>query len=121
MDIKPYLGKSKTLDEWVRVCIENPDQGYWLIFHDTAENETLSLNMKMFPITGNTDELSDKEFLEFDASINSNGYCSFLNLDQLEDIISNLEMQKSNYTKEELIKAIEHYFSNDAFVEINNG
>jgi hypothetical protein len=48
----------------------------------------------MFPITGDTGDLSDEEFSEFDESINTSGYCYFLNLEQIEDIISNLEMQK---------------------------
>ena len=72
----------------------------------------------MFPITGDTRDMSDEEFEEFDRSINKCGFSYFLNQDQLEDILNNLKMQKSDYSKTELVSAIKYYFSHDAFINM---
>lgn len=121
MDIKPFLGEPKRLSQWVEECINNSGQGYWLLFRDVEGEVEISLSTEMFPVTGDTGDLSDEEYEEFDNSIHECGYSNFLNLDQMEDIVSNLKMQKSNYSENELINAIEYYFSHDAFLDIKTG
>ena len=118
MDIKPFLGSPKPLSKWVDACVNHPGQQYWLIFEDSKVNEEITLSIEMYPITGDTGDLSDEEYEEFDESIIRSGYCNFLNLDQLEDIISNLRMQKPEYAESELQSAITHYFKRDAFITI---
>jgi hypothetical protein len=121
MNIQKFLGNPKTLAEWVKICINSPGAGHWLIFKDPDGNTKITLSTLFIPITGNTGDLSDEEFDEFDSSIVQSGDSNFVNLDQLEDIISNLTMQKKNYSKIELLDAIEYYFTHDAFIDMTNG
>ncbi|MEO0796955.1 MAG: hypothetical protein AAFX93_17495 [Verrucomicrobiota bacterium] len=120
MDIEPFIGPSKSLSQWLGDCKENRGQGYWLIFKDLSEQENLSLETEIFPITGNTGELTDDEFIELDDRIVRSGFSNFLNLDQLEDIVDNLNIQKADYNDSELLRAVEHYFSHDAFISIDS-
>lgn len=114
--IKEYLGNPETLDQWVETCINEPGLQYWLVYVET--DEEVELSTPMFPLTEATNDLTDDEYEAFEDNLIRSGYCYFLNLDQIEDVISNLKMQKSDYSKQELIKALNHYFSRDAFIEI---
>lgn len=74
----------------------------------------------MYPILDDGD-LSDEEYEEFESSINECGYSNFLNLDQIEGVISNLSMQVNSFTQDELLDAINFYFNRDAFLVVENG
>ena len=120
MNIEPYLGPPQSLLNWLEVCGKERGKGYWLIFKDSGDNQEITLQTEMYPITGDTGEMSDDEYEEFDASINKSGFSNFLNLDQLEDILDNLTMQKKNYTDGELMEAVDHYFERDTFITVKS-
>lgn len=120
MDFQSYLGDPQPLSQWVTACPEKPGLGDWLVFVDPHGEVKPTLETEMYPITGNTGDLSDDEFLEFENSIHANGYSNFLNLDQLEDILINLAMQKRDYSQLDLKNAIDHYFTRDAFINLEN-
>ncbi|MFC3679029.1 DUF7716 domain-containing protein [Bacterioplanoides pacificum] len=120
MDIQPFLGPPATLLQWLDSCVANPGQQHWLLFKDPHGNTEVTLATEMYPILGD-DDFSPEEFDEFEESIHPCGYSNFLNLDQLEDIICNLAMQKENYSRAELLYAVNYYFSHDAFVVVSEG
>lgn len=66
-------------------------------------------------------ELGDKCLLldysdENDTLYPSYKYLWFINT--LAYILDNLSQQKSNYTDEDVIRAIKYYYENDAFIEL---
>ena len=75
----------------------------------------------MFPITADTGSMSDDEYESFENMIDTSQYSRFLNLDQLEDVITNLSMQRQHYADRELMSAIAFYMDHDAFIVLNNG
>ncbi|SFM37208.1 DUF7716 domain-containing protein [Marinobacter zhejiangensis] len=116
MDIKPFLGAPEPLESWIKKCISSRGLGSWLVYEDTPQNADLALSTKMFPIVGDTGQLSDEEFDEFEDSLINNGYCYLLNLDQIEDVIDNYTFQKPHPTDREIVEAIAFYYENDAFI-----
>ena len=46
------------------------------------------------------------------------GYYYYLFVDQIKDVSDNLFFQKNDYSVAELVKAINFYFENDAFIEL---
>jgi hypothetical protein len=114
-DVKAYLGDGKPLSDWIAICKAQPGRAFWLLAEDAPENDPVKLDTFLFPIVGNTGELTDEEYEELDQSIQENGYCSFLNLDQLEDIIANIRDQRPDYSDAELLEAINYYVERDAF------
>lgn len=116
MDITPFLGKPEPVKSWIDKCISNRGLGYWLVYEDTSQNDDIQLTTTLLPIVGNTNNFSDQEFDEFENSLFKSGYCYFLNMDQIEDVIDNYTMQKAQWTDSELLEAILFYFERDAFI-----
>lgn len=116
MDITPFLGKPGSAKCWIDKCISNRGLGYWLVYEDTPQNDDIQLTTTLLPIVGNTNNFSDQEFDEFENSLFKSGYCYFLNMDQIEDVIDNYTMQKAQWTDSELLEAILFYFERDAFI-----
>ena len=108
-----YLGKSRTLIEWVSGEVEYPADG--LLYIQSTES-SLNASTPCWPCVIESIDLSDKEYDEMELWIENNGYMEFLGKDQLEDIISNLQQQVSNFSESQLIGAIEYYWKNDAFI-----
>ena len=81
VDIKDFLGKAELLSSGIEVCRSSPGKHYWLIAQDVEDNELIRMESLLYPVTGNTGELSDEEFEKYDASIHERGYFEFLNLD----------------------------------------
>lgn len=117
-NIQSYLGEPKSLGSWISESRTNTGNGHWLVVEDTPENEQASLEMLCYPRIGDTGELTDDEYEKLDKSIHECGFCSFLNLDQIEDILSNLEHQLQDYTPVQALKAINYYLEKDAFLSL---
>ena len=49
--------------------------------------------------------------------LEENGFKSFLNKEEIEDVANNLGQQISPYTDAQLLKAVRYYWENDAFIE----
>nr|WP_301541984.1 hypothetical protein [Shewanella sp. KJ2020] len=116
VDITPFLGKPESVKGWIDKCISNRGLGFWLVYEDTPQNDDIQLTTTLLPIVGNTNNFSDQEFDEFENSLFKSGYCYFLNMDQIEDVIDNYTMQKAQWTDSELLEAILFYFERDAFI-----
>ena len=65
-------------------------------------------------------DLSPEEFDERDMEIENKGFTEFLNKDQLEDVMTNLKQQKTDYSDGELFIALNYYWANDAFIVLSN-
>ena len=118
---RTVLGDPKAIDFWIEEVSINRGLGYWLVFNDRVRTDEISLSTVFYPIVGNTGDLTDEEFDDFEESLSDNGYSYLLNLDQIEDVIDNYKMQKNSTTREELLKAIIFYFCRDAFVCLEKG
>ncbi len=57
---------------------------------------------------------------EFDVTVDQMGWRSFLCRSQLEEIITNLKLQRAEYSHQELVSAIDYYWTNDAFIDLSN-
>ena len=102
----------------VNKCITQRGLQYWLVYQDTAENETLQLTTQLLPIVDDLRDWSNEEIDEFEDSLINNGYCYLLNMDQIEDVIDNLKQQKAQPSEQELLEAIIFYYERDAFIDI---
>jgi hypothetical protein len=63
-------------------------------------------------------ELSPEEADELDAFPPSVGLKTLLSKVQLEDILSNLVLQRAAFSDEELEAALNHYWKRDAFINL---
>lgn len=74
------------------------------------------------PITSDCtleDECLLMDYEEDDTKYKKHKY--FLGVYDIVDIVSNLSQQKSEYTDNDVINAIKHYYENDAFIELSSG
>lgn len=113
--LSAYFDKPQKLEWWLQ-NIENMSRDYWLYIPSSTEEitfETLCL-----PI--NEDDLSPEEQDLQDEMLEKSGLSCFFYKDQLEDIISNLKAQNQNFEKNNLLKAINYYWLNDAFITIKS-
>ena len=117
MKLSEYTNKPQTLHKWIEQTINSRGEGTTLIFEDPDGETEIKLTTLMTPIKVEANYLNDDEFMELEDLIFEEGYSSFLNLDQIEDIVDNLTMQKEKYTDEELLKSINFYFTRDAFYD----
>ena len=71
-------------------------------------------------IVDNDIVLSAEEQDQRDLDLENSGLMCFFFKDQLEDIQLNLKAQKSNYDSDDLYKALNFYWENDAFIDLKN-
>ena len=65
-------------------------------------------------------DLSPEEHDEFDSLAEQMGLRCFFYRDQLEDIRDNLRLQRSDFSFEQLIAAIDFYWRHDAFIDLSS-
>ncbi|MDV7214025.1 DUF7716 domain-containing protein [Azotobacter beijerinckii] len=109
-----YLGEPKKLAEWLSDSAAYPADGWLYIKTDVA---SLDLTTLCWPGIVESIELSNEEYDEMESWLEKNGFKSFLNNDEIEDVANNLVQQLSSYTDAQLLKAVRHYWENDAFIE----
>ena len=64
-------------------------------------------------------DLSPEEQDEFDSLAESSGMRCFFYRDQLEGIRANLGLQRPDFSVEQFVAAIDHYWRHDAFVDLS--
>ena len=114
--MKYKISPAVTLKKYIEMCIEDPDDGKWMIHKE----ESYSLNMELFSVTLENWDIEPEEYAKIENEVLSGGFGNCLNSDQLEDIVQNLKDQKENYTNSELEKAINFYAEKDSFIFIEN-
>lgn len=111
------IGEGITLRDYLST-LDSEESSDWMIFNQTS----YSLDMTIYPVYPETWDFEDGEYEELEDTVLSQGkgFGNLLNADQLEDIIDNLKMQKSDYSDRELEAAINYYDENDAFYHVTS-
>jgi len=89
----------------------------WLYIPASATN--ITLDMACLATTFNSRDLSPEEQDEFDSLTVSSGIRCFVCRDQLEEIRANLGLQRPDFSVEEFVTAIDHYWRHDAFIDLS--
>jgi hypothetical protein len=100
--------------------VEHPDElpeWSWLYIANTVTE--ITLDTLCLPTATDSSDLNEEEFKEFEAYAESAGLRSFLDGDQLEDIIENLRQQSVDFTQQQLATAIDFYWRHDAFIDLS--
>jgi hypothetical protein len=113
-----YLGEPKKLIELISGSVPYLADG-WLYIKSGVMD--ISLSTLCWPGTIESIELSNDEYSEMESWLEENGFKSFLDKEQIEDIASNLGQQLSSYTDVQLMEAVRYYWKNDAYIEAKNG
>jgi len=79
----------------------------------------ITLDTPCYATTFDSRDLSPEEQDEFDAMAERTGMRCFFYRDQLEDIRTNLTLQRSDFTPEQFIGAIDFYWRHDAFIDLS--
>jgi hypothetical protein len=79
----------------------------------------ITFDTPCYATTFDSQDLSPEEQDEFDALAERTGMRCFLFRDQLEDIRANLMFQRSDFTPEQFIAAIDFYWRHDAFIDLS--
>jgi hypothetical protein len=116
--MKFKIGKGIALREYLFKCIENEENGEWMIM----EEREYSLSMLVYPVTLNDWNVEPEEYGRIEAEVLSqgNGYGNVMSVEQLMDVLQVLKQQKPNYTEQELEASLNYYSKRDAFLELKN-
>ncbi|NJM75261.1 MAG: hypothetical protein HC852_05085 [Acaryochloridaceae cyanobacterium RU_4_10] len=82
----------------------------WLFILDTEE---LNLNSLCLALREDLNE-----FHEYTEQLKNNGFREFLSSARLENIVENLQKQKFDYTDSDLTLALNFYWKNNAFIDL---
>ncbi len=116
MDWSHAFGKAEPLHNFLSELGALPDQ--WLYI--SSESAAIELDTPCQPLVVDESGLSPEEQDELDAYPEMVGLRCFLCLTQLEDIADNLRQQRPNFSNQELLNAINHYWSRDAFINLSD-
>jgi hypothetical protein len=108
-------GEIKPLIWWIN-NLASMERDVWLWIPD----ETGHLVESTACVAISSEELSPEEQDKQEAQLEQSGLRCFLHKDQIEDIAVNLRQQKPIYSLAELFHALNFYWSNDAFIDIEN-
>lgn len=108
--------ESKPLEWWV-LNLHKMSRDIWLWI--SGETDKLCPETLCFIVDDDID-LSDEEQDQRDIDLENLGLVSFFFKDQLEDIQLNLKSQKRSYDSNDLYKALNYYWENDAFINLKN-
>lgn len=107
---------ASTIGNYARRTVSwNDDR--WLYF---KKGDEVSLNTECFLQDWDSRDLSPEEQDQLDDRIDQSEYRLFLLWSQLNDIVQNLKLQKSDYTDDDLDRAIIFYWHRDAFIDIQS-
>lgn len=107
---------AKPLDWWVNNLKTMP-RDIWLWISE--ETKYLQPDTRCFAVDEGID-LSPEEQGQREVDLEKSGLMCFFFKEQLEDIVKNLQAQKSNYDHLDLYAAINHYWENDAFIKLGS-
>ena len=89
----------------------------WLYIPATVTN--ITLDTPCYATAFDSRDLSPEEQDEFDALAERTLLRCFFYRDQLEDIRANLMLQRSDFTPDQFITAIDYYWRHDAFIDLS--
>lgn len=112
-----YLGEPRKLGDWLSDPAA-PSADGWLYLK--ADISSLDLTTLCWPVIVESKELSDDGYEEMELWLKKNNFKPLLCKGQMEDIVENLHRQLSAYTDTQLLKAILHYWENDAYIDATN-
>ncbi len=114
--MKFTIGKGITLREYLSRCIEDEENGEWMI----AEEIDYTMDMLVYPVSLKNWDIEPEEYERIQDEVLSqgNGYGNLMNVDQLIDIVDVLKRQKPNYTEKELEASLNYYSERDTFLEL---
>ncbi len=115
--MKFKIGEGITLRNYL-ASLNSEESSEWMI----TDQVDYSLDMMIFQVHPESWDLDDDEYekLEDEVLSQGKGFGNVLNADQLEDIIDNLKMQKSDYSDKELEAAINYYSEHDTFYQVTS-
>ena len=117
MSLEDRLGPAQPLREWLSRLGSFPGDGWLVICADTT---ALSLDTACRPVVTDGRDLSDAEHDALDAALEREGLRWFLSEEQLQGVRDNLVLQVRDYSAEQLLWAVQHYWTNDAFVQVRD-
>ena len=88
-------------------------------FYIPSSVADIKLDTPCYAATFNSKDLSETEQEEIDALVERAGMKCFFCRDQLEDILANLQLQRLEFSPEQLTAAIDYYWRHDAFVDLS--
>jgi len=111
------IGDGITLRDYL-ATLNSEKSSEWMI----CDQINYSLDMVIYSVHPESWDFEDDEYEQLEDAVLSHGkgFGSLLNADQLEDIITNLKMQKADYSDTLLENAINYYSEYDAFYQISN-
>jgi hypothetical protein len=113
MPLPAHLGEPKPLAYIVDHLDELP-WSCWLYVRSTTRD--IDLTIECFPSGFDSQQASEEAADDFDASVAAAGFKPFFLRDQLQGIIDNLRQQHRDFGREDLARAIDHYWKRDAFI-----
>lgn len=115
MPFPTLFREAKPLGFFIDHLCDLPRHSWLYVPVDLSE---VSLNTLCVARALDVRDMTDDEYATFEASVAEARLCSFLNRDQIEDVLSNLRAQKADFTQEDLGSAIRHYWTHDAFIRL---
>jgi len=91
----------------------------WVWLYIAADESKITLDTFCHPTATDARNMSDEEIQAFEAYAERAGLRSFFCRDQLEEIIENLRLQRSDFTPQHLAAAIDFYWRRDAFIDLS--
>lgn len=110
-----YLGKPKSIREWVKYDGEFPGDGCLYVKSDEL---TISMDTLAWPEDFDPGNYSQDDYDQFDQWLNKNSYRPFLGKEKIEDVVENLKQQKPRFSENRLLQALVCYWSTDAFIQL---
>lgn len=115
MDTETHFSQPRSLQSFLEELGELPS---WMWLYVSEDEERITLSSLCLSTLQDSRELSDEEHDERESAAGKAGIVSFFCRDQLEDIIGNLQAQRSDFSDDQLEKAIQYYWDHDAYIQM---
>lgn len=116
MPLPNGLGTAKPLSYFID-HIDEQTFGWLYIRGDT---DAIELSMDCYPAEIDSRDVSEEEMDALHSAWHAAGFQSFLCDDQIQEIIGNLDQQRSDYTPADLERAIDFFWKHDAFIALDD-
>ncbi len=107
--------EQKPLSEWIN-SLHTMSREVWLWIPD----ETIELIESTPCLSVSSGDLSPEEQEQQEAELKQGGLQCLFFKDQIEDIADNLRQQKPSCSRKDLFLALNFYWKNDAFMEVED-
>lgn len=107
--------EQKPLSEWI-ISLPTMSHEAWLWIPD----ETIELVESTPCFSVSSEDLSPEEQEQQETELKQGGLRCLFFTDQIEDIADNLRQQNPSYSRKDLLLALNFYWKNDAFIEVED-